>query len=405
MSENINEKSFISLRHIDKVYDNNVQAVFDFNLDIMKNEFIVFVGPSGCGKSTTLRMIAGLESITRGELYIDGKLSNNIAPKNRDIAMVFQSYALYPHMTVYENMAYGLKIKHIPEDQIKERVDKATKILQLENYLDKKPGQLSGGQCQRVALGRAIVRNAKVFLMDEPLSNLDAKLRIQMRSELSKLHEQLNTTTIYVTHDQIEAMTMASRIVVMKDGYIKQVGTPIEIYNKPDNIFVATFIGSPAMNILSVIYDKGVIKLENGLTINLSSEQVSKHDEFYKGELEKLLNKKEKDSCDDKLDEEIENIKNIVNGTSHIIKLGIRPESVFVADNVNIKNISSPFEIDIKAAELLGQEYYIHALLGSDKLIAKIKATRSYKANEKISLVFNLDKIYLFDPKTTNFIA
>lgn len=405
MSENINEKSFISLRHIDKVYDNNVQAVFDFNLDIMKNEFIVFVGPSGCGKSTTLRMIAGLESITRGELYIDGKLSNNIAPKNRDIAMVFQSYALYPHMTVYENMAYGLKIKHIPENQIKERVDKATKILQLENYLDKKPGQLSGGQCQRVALGRAIVRNAKVFLMDEPLSNLDAKLRIQMRSELSKLHEQLKTTTIYVTHDQIEAMTMASRIVVMKDGYIKQVGTPMEIYNKPDNIFVATFIGSPAMNILSVIYDNGVIKLENGLTINLSSEQVSKHDEFYKNELEKLLNKKEKDPCDDKLDEEIEKIKKIVNGTSHLIKLGIRPESVFVADNVNIKNISSPFEIDIKAAELLGQEYYIHALLGSEKLIAKIKATRSYKVDEKISLVFNLDKIYLFDPKTINFVA
>ncbi|MCI7068304.1 MAG: ATP-binding cassette domain-containing protein, partial [Mollicutes bacterium] len=237
-TEKWDPNAYVSLRHIDKVYDNGVQAVFDFNLDIAKHEFIVFVGPSGCGKSTTLRMVAGLEDITNGELYIDGEYSNDKSPKDRDIAMVFQSYALYPHMTVYENMAFGLKIRRLPKQEIDERVHHAAKILQIEEYLDRKPKALSGGQRQRVALGRAIVRNAKVFLMDEPLSNLDAKLRVQMRSEIIKLHESLNATTIYVTHDQTEAMTMASRIVVMKLGHVQQIGTPIEIYNKPANVFV-----------------------------------------------------------------------------------------------------------------------------------------------------------------------
>mgnify|MGYP002580078816 CR=1 FL=1 len=233
----------LSLRHIDKIYDNNVQAVFDFNLEIKDKEFIVFVGPSGCGKSTTLRMIAGLEDISAGEFYIDGKLMNDVEPKDRDIAMVFQSYALYPHMSVYDNMAFGLKLKKTPKEEIDKRVREAARILEIEDYLDRKPKALSGGQRQRVALGRAIVRNAKVFLMDEPLSNLDAKLRVQMRSEIIKLHERINATTIYVTHDQTEAMTMADRIVVMKAGYIQQIGTPTEIYRYPVNEFVANFIG------------------------------------------------------------------------------------------------------------------------------------------------------------------
>ena len=243
----------LSLRHIDKIYDNNVQAVFDFNLEIKDKEFI-FVGPSGCGKSTTLRMIAGLEDISAGEFYIDDKLMNDVEPKDRDIAMVFQSYALYPHMSVYDNMAFGLKLKKTPKEEIDKRVREAARILEIEDYLDRKPKALSGGQRQRVALGRAIVRNAKVFLMDEPLSNLDAKLRVQMRSEIIKLHERINATTIYVTHDQTEAMTMADRIVVMKAGYIQQIGTPKEIYNNPKNMFVAGFLGAPATNFLQGTY-------------------------------------------------------------------------------------------------------------------------------------------------------
>ncbi|MCI7039723.1 MAG: sn-glycerol-3-phosphate ABC transporter ATP-binding protein UgpC, partial [Mollicutes bacterium] len=263
------EDAYVSLRHIDKIYDNKVQAVFDFNLDIQKQEFIVLVGPSGCGKSTTLRMIAGLEEISNGELYIDHVLSNDLAPKNRNIAMVFQNYALYPHMTVYDNLAFGLKMTHVPKDEIVERVLNAAKILGLEELLDRKPKALSGGQRQRVALGRAIVRNAKVFLMDEPLSNLDAKLRVQMRAEIIKLHDELKATTIYVTHDQTEAMTMASRIVVMNKGYIQQIGTPIEVYNKPANTFVASFIGAPAMNLLNVTYKDGVITFSDGNTLTL----------------------------------------------------------------------------------------------------------------------------------------
>ena len=238
----------IVLDHVYKIYDNKVTAVTDFNLHIQDKEFIVFVGPSGCGKSTTLRMIAGLEEISKGDFYIDGKRVNDVPPKDRDIAMVFQNYALYPHMTVYDNMAFGLKLRKVPKAEIDKRVKDAAKILGLEDYLKRKPKALSGGQRQRVALGRAIVRDPKVFLMDEPLSNLDAKLRVQMRAEIAKLHQRLQPTTIYVTHDQTEAMTMATRIVVMKDGVIQQVGTPKEVYDHPRNVFVAGFIGSPAMN-------------------------------------------------------------------------------------------------------------------------------------------------------------
>ena len=252
--------------NLNKIYDNNVQAVFDFNLEVKDKEFIVFVGPSGCGKSTTLRMVAGLEDITNGELYIDDKLVNNIAPKNRDIAMVFQSYALYPHMTVYDNMAFGLKLKKLPKEEIDKKIKSASEILGLTDYLNRKPKELSGGQRQRVALGRAIVRNPKVFLMDEPLSNLDAKLRVQMRSEIAKIHEQVGATTIYVTHDQTEAMTMASRIVVMKDGYIQQIGTPKEVYNYPNNIFVAGFIGAPAMNFINGAFEKEYFIIEKNMS-------------------------------------------------------------------------------------------------------------------------------------------
>ena len=240
----------LSLEGIQKVYSNGFQAVKDFNLEIADKEFIIFVGPSGCGKSTTLRMIAGLEDISGGTLKIDGKVMNNVEPKDRDIAMVFQNYALYPHMTVYDNMAFGLKLRKVPKDEIDKKVREAARILDLEKLLDRKPKALSGGQRQRVAMGRAIVRKPKVFLMDEPLSNLDAKLRVQMRIEIAKLHENLGATIIYVTHDQTEAMTLGTRIVVMKDGVVQQVDTPQNLYTKPCNLFVAGFIGSPQMNFL-----------------------------------------------------------------------------------------------------------------------------------------------------------
>ena len=282
------ENSYISLHHINKIYPNHVQAVFDFNLDIKKHEFIVLVGPSGCGKSTTLRMVAGLEDITSGDLFIDGIYANQLPPKDRDIGMVFQSYALYPHMTVYENMAFGLKINHVAKDEIEKRVLRAADILQIRDYLNRKPSALSGGQCQRVALGRAIVRDAKVFLMDEPLSNLDAKLRVQMRSEIVKLHKALDTTTIYVTHDQTEAMTMASRIVVMNKGYIQQIGTPSEIYNNPANVFVATFVGSPAMNIFNAKYEDGYLNFGGNLKYKLDDNFSDACNKFYIEEVAKV---------------------------------------------------------------------------------------------------------------------
>jgi multiple sugar transport system ATP-binding protein len=256
----------VELKNITKIYEGNVRAVSNQTITIEDKEFCVFVGPSGCGKSTTLRMIAGLEDITEGELYIDGELMNDVPPKDRNIAMVFQNYALYPHMTVYENMAFGLRIRKVQKDEIDRRVREAARILDIEKFLQRKPKALSGGQRQRVAVGRAIVRNPKVFLFDEPLSNLDAKLRVQMRVELSNLHRRLNATMIYVTHDQVEAMTMANKIVVMKDGMVQQIGAPMELYNKPVNKFVAGFIGSPPMNFLTVkvLDEGGSVMLDEG---------------------------------------------------------------------------------------------------------------------------------------------
>lgn len=278
--------AYISLVNVNKIYPNHVQAVFDFNIDIKEKEFIVFVGPSGCGKSTTLRMVAGLEEITAGDFYIGGEYANNIPPKDRQIGMVFQSYALFPHMTVYENMAFALQVAHVKKEEIDERVKKAAEILQISEYLDRKPNALSGGQCQRVALGRAIVANSKIFLMDEPLSNLDAKLRVAMRSEIVTLHRNLNKTTIYVTHDQTEAMTMADRIVVMNKGYVQQIGTPSEIFNKPTNTFVATFIGSPSMNMLKGVNKKNELYLSDDFSLNLGNGFDKKVTDFYLREIE-----------------------------------------------------------------------------------------------------------------------
>ena len=354
------EDAYVSLRHIDKIYDNKVQAVFDFNLDIQKQEFIVLVGPSGCGKSTTLRMIAGLEEISNGELYIDHVLSNDLAPKNRNIAMVFQNYALYPHMTVYDNLAFGLKMTHVPKDEIVERVLNAAKILGLEELLDRKPKALSGGQRQRVALGRAIVRNAKVFLMDEPLSNLDAKLRVQMRAEIIKLHDELKATTIYVTHDQTEAMTMASRIVVMNKGYIQQIGTPIEVYNKPANTFVASFIGAPAMNLLNVKYENGVITFSDGNTLTLPKHYLEEKD----------------------LPEEF--------------ILGIRPENI----KTTFKEDKDCYPVEIQVAELLGREYYVHTLFGGIDLVSNTEVNEKLSMHDKCFIKIDKEKLHFFNKDT-----
>lgn len=355
----------LSLQHIDKVYDNQVQAVFDFNLDIKDKEFIVFVGPSGCGKSTTLRMVAGLEEITSGDFYIDGKRMNDIEPKDRDIAMVFQSYALYPHMSVYDNMAFGLKLRKLPKEEIDQRVHEAAKILEIEQYLDRKPKALSGGQRQRVALGRAIVRNAKVFLMDEPLSNLDAKLRVQMRSEIIKLHERIGATTIYVTHDQTEAMTMADRIVVMKAGYIQQIGTPKEIYNSPANMFVAGFLGAPATNFIHGIYQEGKFKVkEKGI------------------DLPEMF---------------IEKLKGF---EGKAVVLGIRPEDLHGEGIVKDTYPSAAFDFEVEVAELLGHEYILHGSFMQQAMCAKVNSRLNPKAHDKIHLTMDLSKVHFFDPET-----
>ena len=405
---------YVSLRHIDKIYDNNVQAVFDFNLEIARKEFIVFVGPSGCGKSTTLRMIAGLEDISAGELWIDGEYSNDRTPKDRDIAMVFQSYALYPHMTVYNNMAFGLKIRHLPKEEIDRRVREAAKILQIEEYLDRKPKALSGGQRQRVALGRAIVRNAKLFLMDEPLSNLDAKLRVQMRSEIIKLHEAIGATTIYVTHDQTEAMTMASRIVVMKLGRVQPIGSPIEIYNNPANLFVATFIGSPAMNVMKAVYSDGVIVLSNGVRIPLSKEAKAAHDAFYLNEVQLAQDEAAKieeqlaakNGKDEKLEKQaadcaakIEKLKASLAG-DHEIVYGIRPEDIHDVGDATKDELGEAYKIKVAVAELLGHEYYVHSDFGGIDMVAKIPLVHEIKIGDEMEIAFSLKKAHIFDPVT-----
>ena len=368
----------VELKNINKIYDNNVQAVFDFNLKIKDREFIVFVGPSGCGKTTTLRMVAGLEEITSGQLLIDDEVMNDVAPKDRNIAMVFQSYALYPHMTVYDNMAFGLKLRKFSRDEIDRRVQNAAEKLGLKPYLDRKPAALSGGQRQRVALGRAIVRDAKVFLMDEPLSNLDAKLRVQMRSELIKIHESLGTTTIYVTHDQIEAMTMASRIVVMKDGWIQQIGAPKDIYDNPANVFVGGFIGTPPMNFINGrVGEDGVFECGNQkfgvVRLAVPEKQLA------------LL--QEKNFID----------KDII--------LGIRPEAVFDSEEDMEQYPQWVVERKVDVSELLGAESQITVKLpGTDRagqnLTAKVPARVDVHMGDTIKLALNMNKCHFFDPET-----
>ena len=358
----------LSLRNIDKIYDkSDEKAVDNFNLEIKDKEFIVFVGPSGCGKSTTLRMIAGLEEITSGELYIDGKLMNDVAPKDRDIAMVFQNYALYPHMNVYDNMAFGLKLRKFKKDEIDRRVKDAARILGLEAYLDRKPKALSGGQRQRVALGRAIVRDAKVFLMDEPLSNLDAKLRVQMRAEIQKLHHRLQTTTIYVTHDQTEAMTMATRLVVLKDGIIQQVGAPKEVYDKPNNIFVGGFIGSPAMNFFNGTLEEGSISLGNTKISIPEGKMKVLREQGYIG-------------------------KEVV--------LGVRPEDIHDEPVFLDANPGSRLTATIEVAELMGSESYLYSEINGQDFVARVDSRTDVQGGEKIDLAFDMNKCHFFDVET-----
>ena len=362
----------LSFKNINKIYPNGTQAVFDFNLEVDHKEFICFVGPSGCGKSTTLRMIAGLEDISSGELWIDDRIVNDVSSKDRDIAMVFQSYALYPHMTVYENMAFGLRLRRINKDIIKQKVLEAAEILGLTPYLERKPRQLSGGQCQRVALGRAIVRDAKVFLMDEPLSNLDAKLRVSTRGELIKLHQRLGSTTIYVTHDQIEAMTMASRIVVMRDGRIQQVGAPKEIYAHPHNVFVGGFIGTPPMNFI-----QGIVS-ENGVFTTIDGNHTV---EVPEGKVQLLKDK---------------------NFIGKEVYLGIRPEHIHdERDEILFETYPNAIiDCQVKVSELLGAETNIYTELGGDSIIASVASRSDLTFDMPIKLVFDMNRCHFFDVET-----
>ena len=361
----------LSLKNIYKVYPNGFNAVKDFNLEIEDKEFIIFVGPSGCGKSTTLRMIAGLEDISSGELWIGDKLVNDVEPKDRDIAMVFQNYALYPHMSVYDNMAFGLKLRKVPKEKIDKAVHEAAKILDIEHLLDRKPKALSGGQRQRVAMGRAIVRNPKVFLMDEPLSNLDAKLRVQMRIEIAKLHQRLGTTIIYVTHDQTEAMTLGTRIVVMKDGIIQQVDTPQNLYEKPQNLFVAGFMGSPQMNfldaIVEVVDDTAVLKVA-GHFIPLPPAKSKKL------------------------------IEGGYNGKT--VTFGIRPEDVYDSEMMVEASPQSTFEATVKVYELLGAEVYLYFDLDEFQMTARVDPRTTARPGDVVKFAIDVEKIHIFDKET-----
>ena len=362
----------LSLKDICKVYPNGFQAVKNFNMEIEDKEFIIFVGPSGCGKSTTLRMIAGLEDISSGEFKIDGKLMNDVEPKDRDIAMVFQNYALYPYMTVYDNMAFGLKLRKVPKDEIDKAVKEAAKILDLSHLLDRKPKALSGGQRQRVAMGRAIVRSPKVFLMDEPLSNLDAKLRVQMRTEIAKLHQRLGTTIIYVTHDQTEAMTLGSRIVVMKDGIVQQIDSPQNLYDKPDNLFVAGFMGSPQMNFIDAVarVNGNSAALEvAGQTIPLPADKA----------------------------------KAVVAGgyNGKTVVLGIRPENILETTG----NEEYSFKSTCNVYELLGAEVFLYFDLEGANITARVEPTTKVRPGDTVSYTFDTKKIHIFDKETEKVIA
>ena len=359
----------VILKNVNKVYPNGFHAVYDFNIDIQKGEFIVLCGPSGCGKSTTLRMIAGLEEISSGDLIINGKKVNNVAPKDRDIAMVFQNYALYAHMTVYHNMAFSLTIRKVDPVEIHARVMKAAEVLGLVPYLNRKPKQLSGGQRQRVALGRAIVRDPVVFLLDEPLSNLDAKLRGSMRKELMQLHERLNATFVYVTHDQIEALTLATRIVVMKDGYVQQIATPKEMFDNPENLFVGGFIGTPPMNFLHGMIDNSGIKfIQDGSGIEF---ELTEHQQEIIG-----------------------------NYIGKNVIMAVRPEFVFI-DNANLeKNSKDVFDFKIDYTEYLGAYHLLYGYIGDEALISKVY-TRQEITDTEIKACVDMEHVHFFDVETT----
>lgn len=370
--------SEIALRNVCKQFDSEHYGVKDFNLDIHDKEFVIFVGPSGCGKSTTLRIIAGLEEITDGELWIDGELSNYLEPKERGMSMVFQNYALYPNMTVYGNMAYALKIRKLPKDEIDRKVHEVAKILEIEQLLDRRPAALSGGQKQRVAIGSAIIRKPKAFLMDEPLSNLDAKLRAQMRVELVKLHKQLNTTIIYVTHDQTEAMTLGTKIVVMKDGLIQQVGAPQSIYDNPVNLFVAGFLGSPSMN-----FFRCTVKAEENNRTALLLDDAKTVKKVY---LDGTRGKQ---------------IADRYNGR-HVI-LGIRPEDIYEFDEakkLGIENDSVDVDEPVVNREMLGAEVILYFDEQGKTLAVRLSPENQTQVGEKVSLYFDMEKAHVFDPET-----
>ncbi len=361
----------VDLNHIYKKYEGNDKySVNDFDLHIKDKEFIVFVGPSGCGKSTTLRMVAGLEDISKGTLEIDHKVMNDVAPKDRDIAMVFQNYALYPHMSIYDNMAFGLKLRHYKKDEIDKRVKHAADILGLSEYLDKKPAELSGGQRQRVALGRAIVRDAPIFLMDEPLSNLDAKLRVTMRAEIAKLHQNLGTTMIYVTHDQTEAMTLADRVVVMSVGKVQQIGTPLEVYNTPVNMFVAGFIGSPQMNFFNVHFKGNRISDGKGLDIEIPEGKA------------KMLKEKGYEDKD--------------------LVFGIRPEDIHSEEAFLETWPNSVVESTVVVSELLGSTIQLYQKVDGTEFVAIVNARDYHTPGDKVKMGFDVNKAHFFDKDTTN---
>ncbi len=363
--------SNVILKNIKKVYDNSKVVINNVNLEIKDKEFVVLVGASGCGKSTLLRMIAGLENISEGEIYIGDKKVNDVPPKDRDIAFVFQSYALYPHMTVRENIEFGLKMRNVPKAEIDKKVQEAAEILNLTEYLDRRPKQLSGGQRQRVALGRAIVRNPKVFLMDEPLSNLDAKLRVQMRSEIKKLHEKLQTTFIYVTHDQTEALTMGDRIVVLNNGNIQQVDSPEEVYNNPANTFVAGFIGSPQMNFINAKVEE-----EGGTTILCFDKN---RIPYTRDELKNYIGKE--------------------------VVIGIRPENIHDINSHVETDARAEFSAKVDLAEMMGSEIYLYMKFAGKKLIARVSARTGFKTDDVVTLRFDMNKFHVFDRESERVIC
>ena len=399
----------VSLKDVKKIYSGNVTAVHDFNLEIADKEFVVFVGPSGCGKSTTLRMIAGLEDISEGTLEIDGVVCNDLQPKDRNISMVFQNYALYPHLTVYENLAFPLRLMRRPrlsEDEIYQRVTNAAEILGITRFLARKPKALSGGQRQRVAIGRAIVRDCKVLLMDEPLSNLDAKLRNQMRAEIILLRKKINTTFIYVTHDQTEAMTLGDRIVIMKDGFIMQVGTPEQVFDSPDNLFVASFIGSPSMNFIKAKYNKGKITLGDGSVIEATKKMQELHDKFY-------LSQRDGGDPNDQAEQFLRSLvadldpakfEKFAKGAEHEVILGIRPEHIALVK----EGTKGAIPLVIEVNEMMGSEYHIHAKMkDGTNVIVRIptiqlseEERQQMVPDHKIYAQFEAKALHLFDPET-----